>query len=73
MPGFFLQRSTLGFTDHHVAEVFFSTLALAAFLWALRTAEGDPLGRRGSTRPLSAGLRWGCTSSAGWVYPSSRS
>lgn len=29
LPGEFFQRSTLGFTDHHVAEVLFSTLIFA--------------------------------------------
>ena len=35
LPGEWLGRSMLGFTDHHVAEVLFSTTALMFFLFAL--------------------------------------
>ncbi len=37
LPGQFFSRSTLGFTDHHVAEVFFSTAAFALFILAVKT------------------------------------
>lgn len=36
LPGQFFSRSTLGFTDHHVAEVFFSTATIAFFILALK-------------------------------------
>ncbi|VVB90262.1 Dolichyl-monophosphooligosaccharide--protein glycotransferase AglB [uncultured archaeon] len=36
LPGQFFSRSTLGFTDHHVAEVFFSTAAMALFMLAIK-------------------------------------
>src|SRR3990170_2351078 len=35
LPGEFLQRSALGFTDHHVAEVLFSTITCAFLIYAL--------------------------------------
>lgn len=39
LPGQFLARSLLGFTDHHVAETLFSTLAIMFFMIAIRRAE----------------------------------
>jgi dolichyl-diphosphooligosaccharide--protein glycosyltransferase len=36
LPEQFFQRSVLGFTDHHVAEVFFSTAAMALFMLAIK-------------------------------------
>ncbi|MDO9542337.1 MAG: oligosaccharyl transferase, archaeosortase A system-associated [Kiritimatiellia bacterium] len=42
MPGEFLGRSILGFTDHHVAEVLFSTTAMAILLKTIR-AVSSPL------------------------------
>ncbi len=36
LPGAFLDRSKLGFTDHHVAEVLFSTAAMALFMLAIK-------------------------------------
>ena len=38
LPGEWLGRSMLGFTDHHVAEVLFSTTAFMFFLLALKSA-----------------------------------
>ncbi|WP_048137606.1 oligosaccharyl transferase, archaeosortase A system-associated [Methanosarcina horonobensis] len=38
-PGPFLQRSTVGFTDHHVAESLFSTLFIMFFMLAIITAK----------------------------------
>ncbi len=35
LPGQFFSRSILGFTDHHVTEVFFSTATIAFFIFAL--------------------------------------
>ncbi|MBU0745065.1 MAG: oligosaccharyl transferase, archaeosortase A system-associated [Gammaproteobacteria bacterium] len=35
LPGAFLQRSALGFTDHHVAEVLFSTTTIAFLIYAI--------------------------------------
>ena len=39
LPGQFLGRSVLGFTDHHVAEVFFTTLMMAFFIMAIKRSE----------------------------------
>ncbi len=36
LPGGFFSRSTLGFTTHHAAEVFFSTATLALFILAIK-------------------------------------
>ena len=38
LPGEWLGRSLLGFTDHHVAEVLFSTTAFMFFLMAIKTS-----------------------------------
>ena len=38
LPGQFLQRSLLGFTDHHVAEVLFSTTAVLFLILAFKRA-----------------------------------
>lgn len=38
LPGQFLQRSLLGFTDHHVLETLFSTLTIAFFILAVKKA-----------------------------------
>ncbi|MCD4782187.1 MAG: hypothetical protein K8S27_16805, partial [Candidatus Omnitrophica bacterium] len=40
MPGQFLSRSVLGFTDHHVGEVFFSTLFIMFFIMAIKSVRG---------------------------------
>ncbi|HMB70239.1 MAG TPA: STT3 domain-containing protein [bacterium] len=47
MPGSFLRRSLLGFTDHHVAEVLFSTLAMWLLLGSIARRTG---GRRAGLR-----------------------
>lgn len=36
LPGQFFSRSTLGFTDHHVMEVFFSSATIAFFIYAVK-------------------------------------
>ncbi len=38
LPGEFLGRSILGFTDHHVAETLFSTVAVLFLILAIKTA-----------------------------------
>jgi oligosaccharyl transferase (archaeosortase A-associated) len=38
LPGEFLYRTLLGFSDHHVAEVLFSTIAILFFIIALKKA-----------------------------------
>jgi len=43
LPGTFLFRSRLGFFDHHVAEVLFSTLAIPFLLFALKYVKGHPI------------------------------
>ncbi len=60
LPGEFLHRSLLGFTDHHVAEALFSATAILFLILAVRSARereinfGHLLGRDWSTirRPL---------------------
>lgn len=39
LPGEFFQRSALGFTDHHIAEVLFSTLVFTFLVYALDIAK----------------------------------
>lgn len=39
LPGQFISRSVLGFTDHHVAEAFFTTLMMMFFIMAIKRAE----------------------------------
>lgn len=43
LPGQFLMRSLLGFTDHHVAEVLFSTLTMLFLLMAVRSSNQKAL------------------------------
>jgi len=43
LPGQFLLRSLLGFTDHHVAEVLFSTIAVLFLILALKSARKDKI------------------------------
>jgi dolichyl-diphosphooligosaccharide--protein glycosyltransferase len=38
LPGEFLHRSLLGFTDHHIAEVLFSTVAILFLIMAIKRA-----------------------------------
>jgi len=39
LPGEFLSRSILGFTDHHVAEALFTTVAMLFLILAIKTAK----------------------------------
>jgi len=41
IPGQFLSRSVLGFTDHHAGEMFFSTLFLMFFILAVKSTKGN--------------------------------
>lgn len=66
MPGEFLGRSILGFTDHHVAEVLFSTIAMAFLVKTIRAASSSPASdQSGGGRLiilgtcLLSGLFWG--------------
>ena len=43
LPGQFLSRSLLGFTDHHAAETLFSTATILFFMLALRSARNQNL------------------------------
>ncbi len=43
LPGQFLSRSLLGFTDHHVAETLLSTATILFFMLALRSARAQNL------------------------------
>jgi len=41
LPGMFLLRSVVGFTDHHVGEVLFQSIAVLAMMVALTVAERE--------------------------------
>ena len=41
LPGQFLMRSLLGFTDHHAAEVLFSTLTMLFLILAVKSAKAN--------------------------------
>ena len=62
LPGEFLNRSLLGYTDHHIAEVLFSTGMMLFIFLALNKSEGKTLGDMlkqgwlGIGRPLLAGI-----------------
>ncbi len=43
LPGEFLGRSILGFTDHHVAEVLFTTTAMLFLILAINSAKREQL------------------------------
>lgn len=43
LPGPFLSRSLLGFTDHHVAETLFSTIAILFFILAIKHAKKNEI------------------------------
>ncbi len=43
LPGTLFARTTLGFTDHHAAEIFLSTLTMAFFLMSVRSGKGMTL------------------------------
>ncbi|MDD4972256.1 MAG: oligosaccharyl transferase, archaeosortase A system-associated [Paludibacter sp.] len=58
LPGEFLSRSTLGFTDHHVAEVLFSTTGLLFFILAIKNSRqvNISLGQQGSLKNIRKSL-----------------
>ena len=43
LPGEFLHRSILGFADHHVAEVFFTTTAMLFLILAIKNSKREQL------------------------------
>lgn len=43
LPGQFLLRSLLGFTDHHIAEVLFSSLAILFLILAIKSSRSQEL------------------------------
>ncbi|MHC1635305.1 MAG: STT3 domain-containing protein [Candidatus Methanospirareceae archaeon] len=43
LPGQFLSRSIIGFTDHHVGEVLFSTVAMMFFVLAIKATKKELL------------------------------
>ncbi|NQE45986.1 Dolichyl-monophosphooligosaccharide--protein glycotransferase AglB, partial [ANME-1 cluster archaeon GoMg2] len=43
LPGQFLSRSLLGFTDHHVAETLFSTIAMLFLILAIKSAKNNEI------------------------------
>ena len=43
LPGQFLSRSLLGFTDHHVAETLFSTIAMLFLILAIKSAKENEI------------------------------
>jgi asparagine N-glycosylation enzyme membrane subunit Stt3 len=44
LPGHFLDRTLVGFVDHHALEVLLSFATLAALVWASRVADPQPSG-----------------------------
>lgn len=52
LPGQFLGRSVLGFTDHHVAEVLFSTSTIAMYILTLKTAMAHTGGISITSKPI---------------------
>jgi dolichyl-diphosphooligosaccharide--protein glycosyltransferase len=72
LPGQFLLRSMLGFTDHHVAETFFSTLLILFLILAVKRAKERELSfnslrnrdwrslRKPLVYSLLAGITLGC-------------
>jgi dolichyl-diphosphooligosaccharide--protein glycosyltransferase len=72
LPGQFLLRSLLGFTDHHVAETFFSTLIMLFLILAVKRAKEKELSftslrnrdwrslRKPLVYSLLAGIALGC-------------
>ncbi len=71
MPGEFLNRSLLGYTDHHIAEVLFSSGLMMFVFLAVREGEGRRLaemaaaGWKGLGRPVIYGLLGGVFL---WLY-----
>jgi len=67
MPGEFLSRSLLGYTDQHIAEVMWSTIAMLLFMLAMKQAEGMDLtairekGWKTVIRPLLTAILSGIT------------
>ena len=59
LPGQFLQRSILGFTDHHVGEALFSTIAVMFLVLAVKRAKEEL-----SERDI---MSWFAKSPAEWV------
>jgi len=61
MPGAFLERTMLGYVDHHAAEACFSTLALLGLCWAADRARmaGAFSARDTAIRSAIAGLALG--------------
>ncbi len=53
LPGEFMGRSVLGATDHHVAEVLFSAVAMLFFIMAIKSAREKRL-----TLKVLAGMNW---------------
>ena len=43
MPGQILSRSVMGFSDHHIGEVFFSSLYLMFFILAIKSINGKDI------------------------------
>lgn len=56
LPGEFLGRSILGFTDHHVAEVLFTTTAMLFLILGVKTAKREQLTLAHLKHPLRASL-----------------
>ncbi|MBX7185734.1 MAG: hypothetical protein K1Y01_11375 [Vicinamibacteria bacterium] len=55
LPGPFLMRSTVGVADHHVAEVLFTSLALAVLIEAMGRTDERPLSFAGARLGALAG------------------
>jgi dolichyl-diphosphooligosaccharide--protein glycosyltransferase len=71
LPGEFLNRSLLGYTDHHIAEVLFSTGLMMFVFLAIKEGEGKRLaemvssGWKGIGKPVIYGLLGGMFL---WLY-----
>jgi len=58
LPGQFLSRSVLGFTDHHVAEVLFSTILMLCFIKSLKIAKESKITFKSSWSELKMPLKY---------------
>ncbi|MDF2955868.1 MAG: Asparagine N-glycosylation enzyme [Candidatus Alkanophagales archaeon MCA70_species_2] len=57
IPGQFLTRSILGFTDHHVMETLFSTIFMLYFILALRAAKAEGVNFESLCESFQGGFR----------------
>jgi oligosaccharyl transferase (archaeosortase A-associated) len=65
LPGHFLDRTLVGFVDHHALEVLLSFATLAALAWAIRPALSDSGSRASGARGVEGSPEPGARSPAG--------